>query len=272
MQLKERLDQFLKEGLKGIDEKDALQSCFGLIDLTSLEATDNEESIRALTNKAKSYSISGALPSIPAVCVYPVFTGIAAEELAGTGIRVAAVEGSFPHGQAPLRLRKAEIDFALKEGADEIDMVISRGRFLAGDYDYVYKEISEIKVLCIDKHLKVILETGELETEENIRKASRIALDAGADFIKTSTGKTQPAASLTAMLIMLEEIREFNNKTGNIAGIKPAGGIRTAEQALQYYSLVEQLLGKEWLIPERFRIGASILAGNLVDRIRAMEE
>ncbi|MDZ7742073.1 MAG: deoxyribose-phosphate aldolase [Bacteroidota bacterium] len=272
MKLKERLDQLLKDGLASINEKEALYRCFGLIDLTSLEATDNEKSIGKLTGRARSYLGSMTLPPIPAVCVYPVFAGIAARDLSGTGIHTAAVAGAFPHGQSPLELRKAEVDFALKEGADEIDMVISRGRFLAGDYDYVYREISEIKALCEAKHLKVILETGELESEENIRKASRIALDAGADYIKTSTGKTHPAASLEAMLIMLEEIREFSRKTGKSAGIKPAGGIRTAEQALQYYCLVEQLLGREWLNPERFRIGASSLAGDLVEKIREMEE
>ncbi|MCF8228955.1 MAG: deoxyribose-phosphate aldolase [Bacteroidales bacterium] len=261
----DEIRELLMQARKSEDEKYIARKCIGLIDLTSLNATDQEKSIIALSSKALEYSGIEGVPSIPAVCVYPVFVRRAKQQLLDSGIQVASVAGAFPHAQSPLEVRKREVEFALESGADEIDMVISRGRFLAGDLDFVYQEISEIKEVCGKHHLKAILETGELQTETNIRKASKIAMDAGADFIKTSTGKVQPAATLETMLIMLEEIREFYKRTSKKIGIKPAGGIRSARQAIDYYLLVKELLGEEWLKPELFRIGASSLAQNLID-------
>lgn len=235
----------------------------GLMDLTTLEGTDTDERVAALCSKAiRIQEIAGIGPA--AVCVYPTFVKTAAEQLEGSGINVASVAGAFPSGQSPLHLRVLEVEYAVSNGADEIDMVISRGRFLNDDFEFVSDEIRQIKRACGKAHLKVILETGELGTIERIKHASQLAIMAGADFIKTSTGKIQPAATPEAMIAMLEVIKEVFDSTGKKIGIKPAGGISNPDQALQYYQMVEQVLGQEWLNPHLFRIGASRLADGIL--------
>ena len=247
---------------------DPYRTLLSCIDLTTLEGSDNTARIVELCHKACSFGESG-LPLPAAVCVYPPFVRLAKNQLKGTCIRVAAVAGAFPSGQSPLAVRLEEVRYTINEGADEIDMVISRGRLLEGDESYVFDEIAAIRELCKDVHLKVILETGELKTPALIRKASEIAIAAGTDFIKTSTGKIQPAATEEAMEIMLEVIREQYEKTGKKTGIKPAGGISEPKQALQYYLLTKRILGADWLNKNLFRIGASRLADGLSREIAA---
>jgi deoxyribose-phosphate aldolase len=235
------------------------------VDLTTLEGSDTHERVTNLCTKA--FSIEDPernIPNVAAVCVYPPFVRQCKSELYGKGINVASVAGAFPSGQSPLHVKLEEIKYAVCEGADEIDMVISRGKFLEGSYKVVYEEIVAIKEICKKAHLKVILETGELQTPENIRKASEIAIDAGADFIKTSTGKIQPAATEIAAVIMCETILEYYQKTGTRIGFKPAGGISEPEVAVHYYNIVNAILGKEWLNKQLFRIGASRLVDNLL--------
>ncbi len=247
---------------------DAYRTLLSCIDLTTLEGSDNTARIVELCRKACSFGESG-LPLPAAVCVYPPFVGLAKNQLKGTGILVAAVAGAFPSGQSPLAVRLEEVRYTINEGADEIDMVISRGRLLEGDESYVFDEIAAIREVCKEVYLKVILETGELKTPALIRKASEIAIAAGTDFIKTSTGKIQPAATEEAMEIMLEVIREQYKKTGKKTGIKPAGGISEPKQALQYYLLTKRILGTDWLNKNLFRIGASRLADGLAREIAA---
>jgi deoxyribose-phosphate aldolase len=204
------------------------------------------------------------IPTVAAVCVYPTLVKIAKDELKGSGINVAAVATGFPSGQYPLNVKLDDTRYAVGEGADEIDMVISRGHFLAGEYQYVFDEIAAVKEACGTAHLKVILETGELSTFDNVRRASDIAMHAGADFIKTSTGKVQPAATLPVTMVMLEAIRDFYYATGKKIGMKPAGGISNAKTALQYLVVLRETLGQDWLTPDLFRIGASRLANDIL--------
>src|SRR2546423_7688092 len=236
-----------------------------MIDLTTLEGADSPGKVRQMCYKAAH--LADNMPDVPhvaAVCVYPSLARIAREELDGTGVRVAAVATGFPSGQYPLSTKLEETRYAVGEGADEIDMVISRGHFLAGDYQYVFDEIAAVKDACGSAHLKVILETGELQTFDNVRRASDLAMHAGADFIKTSTGKVQPAATLPVTLVMLEAIRDFYYATGKKIGMKPAGGISTAKTALQYLVTLRETLGQDWLTPDLFRIGASRLANDIL--------
>lgn len=245
---------------------DPYRTLLSCIDLTTLEGSDNTARIVELCRKACSFGDSG-LPLPAAVCIYPPFVGLAKNQLKGTGIRVAAVAGAFPSGQSPMAVRLEEVRYTLNEGANEIDMVISRGRLLEGDEIYVFDEIAAIREVCKEVCLKVILETGELKIPDLIRKAGKIAIAAGADFIKTSTGKIQPAATEEAVGIMLDVIREEYAKTGKKTGIKPAGGISEPEQALQYYLLTKRILGTDWLNKNLFRIGASRLADGLAREI-----
>jgi deoxyribose-phosphate aldolase len=247
-------------------DRKVLADLFSFIDYTTLEGSDNKSRIDLFCSKAVSFSREG-IPSPAAVCVYPGFVRQARELLAGTGIRVAAVSGYFPSGQAPLDMKLREVKYALDEGADEVDFVINRGRLLDGDSRYVFDEITGAKEILGNIHLKVILETGELRTTENIRKASTLAIEAGADVIKTSTGKFQPAASEHAAFIMLNTIREHFLLTGIRIGFKPAGGIAEAMQAFRYYLLVKDILGRDWLTKELFRIGASRLADNIAENL-----
>lgn len=255
------------------DEIRALRVVVSMIDLTTLEGADTPDRVRRLCHRARfPYRKLPDLPSPAAVCVYPTMVGFAREALVNTDIQIAAVATAFPSGQAPLAVRLDEVRKTVAAGAHEIDMVISRGRFLAGDLRYVEKEIAACKDACGPAHLKVILETGELRTLDNIRRASQIAIDAGADFIKTSTGKVQPAATLEATLVMLRCIREHEQRTGRQVGMKPAGGISTPGQALRYLRLLERELGTDWLRPSLFRIGASSLLGKVTTRLRDLDE
>lgn len=239
-----------------------------MVDLTTLEGMDTEGKVIQLCQKAMKPHVSlPDLPAVAAVCVYPNMVKVAKERLKGSGIKVASVATAFPSGMSTLEEKLEETKRAVGDGADEVDMVISRGEFLKGNYKYVFDEIGEVKEACGNAHLKVILETGELQTYENVRKASDIAMHAGADFIKTSTGKIQPAATQPVTLVMLEAIRDYFYETGRMVGMKPAGGIRKAKQAIQYLVLVKETLGAAWLTPEYFRFGASSLANDLLMQI-----
>jgi deoxyribose-phosphate aldolase len=205
---------------------------------------------------------------VAALCVYPNMIATARKALAGSTVKVASVATYFPSGQAPLAVKLEDVRQAVGLGADEIDMVIDRGAFLAGEYGRVYDEIVAVKEACGPAHLKVILETGELETYDNVRRASVLAMAAGADFIKTSTGKVQPAATLPVTLVMLEAIRDFHAQTGRAVGMKPAGGIRTSKEAIAYLTVLYETLGPDWMTPDRFRFGASTLLNDVLMQIR----
>ncbi len=263
--VEERIDRFNKRSIKKASKVQALKLALSMIDLTTLEGADSPGKVRQLCSKA--IHLHDALPDLPhvaAICGYPTLVRIAKEALAGTTVKVAAVATGFPSGQYPRDTKLADTRFAVEEGADEIDMVISRGHFLAGDYEFVFDEIAAIKEACGKAHLKVILETGELGTLDTVRKASDLAMHAGADFIKTSTGKVQPAATPQVTLVMLEAIRDFYYATGKKIGMKPAGGISTAKTALQYLVMLRETLGQDWLTPDLYRIGASRLANDIL--------
>jgi len=264
--VEERVARLSQRSIKKESKVVALKLALSMIDLTTLEGSDSPGKVRQLCYKAKH--LDDALPDLPhvaAVCVYPTLVRIAKEELKDSGIKVASVATAFPSGQSSRETKMEEVRYAMQEGADEIDMVISRGAFLRGDWAHVYDEIAEAKSLCADQaRLKAILETGELGTLDRIRQASDLALAAGADFIKTSTGKVQPAATLTATLVMLQAIRDFHQRTGEKRGMKPAGGIRNAKTAIHYLILLNETLGRDWITPELFRIGASTLANDIL--------
>ncbi len=268
-ELTSRAKAIVAEELGKTDRLSALKTILGVIDLTTLSGDDTNQKVKSLCATGIRFKHEKlGIPQVAAICVYPVFVPLVKKELEGTAIRTASVAGAFPSGQSPLKLRVAEVDWAVKHGADDIDMVISRGKLLEGEFDDIFEEVQEIKGVCGNAHLKVILETGELKTVENIRKACELALMGGADFLKTSTGKIQPAATPEAFLIMLDTIKEFNKFTkGTKIGIKPAGGISTPDEALVYYALVNNVLGEEWLNKDLFRIGASRLAGKVYDEI-----
>jgi deoxyribose-phosphate aldolase len=236
-----------------------------MVDLTTLEGADTPGRVRQLCAKAMHlHSGRNDLPMVAAVCVYPTMVRVAREALKGTPIKVAAVATAFPSGMNPLSVKLEDTRYAVSEGAHEIDMVISRGDFLRGDYGRVADEIAEVKKACGEAHLKVILETGELGTLDRVRLASDIAMEAGADFIKTSTGKIQPAATPEVVLVMLQAIVDFYRKTGKRIGMKPAGGIANAKAALNLLVMVREVLGPAWLNPDLFRIGASKLPNDIL--------
>jgi len=264
--VEERVARLNTRSIKKQSKVAALKLALSMLDLTTLEGSDSPGKVRQLCTKAKHLHDSlPDLPHVAAVCVYPTLVRVAKEELQGSGIKVAAVATAFPSGQSSRETKMNDLRFAVAEGADEIDMVISRGAFLRGDYVFVYDEIAEAKSLCGEGvHLKVILETGELGTLDRVRKASDLALAAGGDFIKTSTGKVQPAATQPVTLVMLEALRDFRERTGQKRGMKPAGGIRTAKTAIQYLVMVNETLGRDWMTPDLFRIGASTLANDLL--------
>ncbi len=263
--IEERVDRLAKRSIKKASKVHALKLALAMIDLTTLEGADSPGKVRQMCYKAKHlHDAMAALPHVAAVCVYPTLVRIAKDELKDSGINVAAVATGFPSGQYPLNVKLDDTRYAVSEGADEIDMVISRGHFLAGDYQYVFDEIAQVKEACGAAHLKVILETGELGTFDQVRKASDIAMHAGADFIKTSTGKVTPAATLPVTLVMLEAIRDFYHATGKKIGMKPAGGISTAKTAIQYLVVLRETLGQDWMTPDLFRIGASRLANDIL--------
>ena len=266
--LNERITQIVNTEMKQGNRKEALKTIFQSIDFTMLEAFDNEAKIDDFCEKALAFPKRAPHLSVPAVCIYSPFIHQAKQRLAGSGIRVATVACAFPSGQMPFDLKVKEVEYCVNEGADEVDMVISRGTFLAGRYDEVFNEIKTIKETCRDAHLKVILETGELKTVENIRKASELAILAGADFIKTSTGKVAVSATPLAAIIMIDTIKEYYEATGKKVGFKPAGGMKTPEDALVYYYLVKHLLGTSWLNKELFRVGTSRLANLILEEIQ----
>jgi deoxyribose-phosphate aldolase len=267
--LEGRAAELAKRSIKRESKIFALDLAIRMIDLTTLEGADTPGKIRALSAKAVRPDPGDAsVPSVAAVCVYPSLVAIARRALAGTTVKVASVATAFPSGQAPLDVKLADVRAAVEAGADEIDMVIDRGAFLSGRIGQVYDEIVAVKEACGDAHLKVILETGELGTYDAVRRASLVAIAGGADFIKTSTGKVSPAATLPVTLCMLEVIRDVHDETGLVVGMKPAGGIRTAKQAIQYLCVLHETLGVEWLTPDRFRLGASSLLNDLLLQLR----
>ena len=251
----------------------ALDLAIRMCDLTTLEGRDTPGKVIQLASKAiRPDPADPTIPPVAALCVYPNMVPYAVGALRGSGVLVASVATYFPSGQAPISVKTADVSWAVAEGADEIDMVIDRGAFLCGDYLKVYDEIVAVKQACGEAHLKVILETGELSTYDNVRKASMLAMAAGADFIKTSTGKTASNATLPVTLVMLEAIRDFYTNTGRAVGMKPAGGISTAKVAIRYLVLLAETLGADWLSPSRFRFGASSLLNDLLMQIRWLRE
>ena len=267
--LEGRAAELAKRSIKRESKLFALDLAIRMIDLTTLEGADTPGKVRALSAKAQRPDPGDAsIPSVAAVCVYPSLAAVASRALSGSSVKVASVATSFPSGQAPLEVKLADVRAAIAAGADEIDMVIDRGAFLSGRIGQVYDEVVVVKEACGDAHLKVILETGELGTYDAVRRASLVAIAGGADFIKTSTGKVSPAATLPVTLCILEVIRDVYDETGLVVGMKAAGGIRTAKQAIQYLCVLHETLGVEWLTPDRFRLGASSLLNDLLLQIR----
>ena len=267
--LEARAAELAKRSIKRESKLFALELAIRMIDLTTLEGADTPGKVRALSAKAvRPDPGDGSIPSVAAVCVYPSLVAVARRALTGSPVKVASVATAFPSGQAPLAVKLADVRAAVDAGADEIDMVIDRGAFLSGRIGQVYDEVVSVKEACGEAHLKVILETGELGTYDAVRRASLVAIAGGADFIKTSTGKVSPAATLPVTLCMLEVIRDVHDETGLAVGMKPAGGIRTAKQAIQYLCVLHETLGVEWLTPDRFRLGASSLLNDLLLQIR----
>lgn len=263
--IEERADRFTKRSIKKETKVNGLKLALNMIDLTTLEGKDTEGKVKQMCYKAVHLlDTYPGLPTVAAVCVYPSMVKTAKQALGNSGVNVASVATAFPSGMTTLEIKLADVRFAVDQGADEIDMVISRGKFLQGEYNYVFDEIAVIKEACGAARLKVILETGELVTFDNVRKASDIAMFAGADFIKTSTGKVPSAATIPVTLVMLQAIRDFYYKTGKMIGMKPAGGISKAKLALHYLVMVNETLGEDWMNNHWFRFGASSLANDLL--------
>lgn len=263
--VEERIARLNSRSIKKSSKVAGLKLALNMIDLTTLEGKDTEGKVRQLCYKAQHpHDSLPGLPTVAAVCVYPTFVKLAKKELGNSGVKVASVATAFPSGQSLPEVKIADTKFAVDSGADEVDMVISRGEFLRGNYNFVFDEIAAVKEACGKARLKVILETGELSTLDNVRRASEIAIRAGADFIKTSTGKIQPAATQPVTLVMLEAIRDHYYASGKMVGMKPAGGISTAKVALQYLVMVRETLGNAWLNNEWFRFGASSLANDIL--------
>ena len=263
--LEERAKRFQSRSIKKAAKISGLEKVLSMIDLTTLEGMDTPGKVRQLCYKAQHLHDSyPGLPQVAAVCVYPTLARTAREALGNSPINVAAVATYFPSGQSSHQIKIDDIKFAVDEGANEIDMVISRGRFLAGDYNFVYDEIAAVKEACGKAHLKVILEVGELDTYDDVRLASDLAIAAGADFIKTSTGKIPGAATIPVTLVMLYAIRDHYLRTGKRIGMKPAGGISNSKLALHYLVMVKETLGADWLTPGLFRFGASSLANDVL--------
>ena len=264
----ERASRLFSRSIKKESKIKALKLVLSMIDLTTLEGKDSPGKVKQLCYKAAHlHDQFPNLPSVAAICVYPTMVPIAKETLEGTNINVASVATAFPSGMTSLEYKLEEVKMVVTAGADEVDMVISRGKFLQGEYNYVADEIAQVKEACGEAHLKVILETGELVTLDNVRLASDIAMEAGADFIKTSTGKVSPAATPPVVLVMLEAIRDYYKKTGKMIGMKPAGGISKAKLAIQYLVMVRETLGQDWLTSDLFRFGASSLANDVLMQI-----
>ena len=267
--LEERAASLAKRSIKKDAKVFALELAIRTTDLTTLEGADTPGKVAALASKAlRPDPGDPGVPSVAAVCVYPNLVPVARERLEGSGVKVAAVATGFPSGQFPLPVKVADVRSAVELGAEEIDMVIDRGAFLSGRYAKVYDEIVQVKEACGDAHLKVILETGELGTYDNVRRATLLAIAGGADFVKTSTGKITPAATLPVALCMLEAVRDVHEETGRRVGFKAAGGVRQAKQAVQHLVLVHETLGPDWLTPDLYRIGASSLLNDILMQLR----
>jgi deoxyribose-phosphate aldolase len=264
-----RAGELAKRSIKREAKVWALELAVRVIDLTTLEGADTPGKVAALCSKAvRPDPTDASVPSVAAVCIYPNLVPVAVERLHGSGVRVASVATAFPSGQSPLDTKLAEVAAVVDCGADEVDMVIDRGAFLSGRYAKVFDEIVRVKEVCGAAHLKVILEVAELGTYDNVRRASLLAMAAGADFVKTSTGKLPGAATLPVQLVMLEAIRDVYEETGRRVGMKPAGGVRTAKNAIQYLVQVHETLGPEWLTPDLYRIGASSLLNDVLMQLR----
>ncbi len=267
--VEERAAKFRTRSIKKDSKMQALRMALGLIDLTTLEGRDTAGKVRQMCYKAAHlHEEIPDLPNVAAVCVYPAMVPVARKEVEGTGIYVASVATAFPSGQSDRQLKLQETRIAVDNGADEIDMVISRGAFLRGEYSFVHDEIAAVKDACQGRTLKVILETGELCTLDNVRLASDLAILAGADFIKTSTGKVSPASTMPVTLVMLQAIKDHFLATGKKVGMKPAGGISDAKTAIQYLVMLQETLGSDWLNRSLFRFGASSLANSLLLQVR----
>ncbi|GAA4620286.1 deoxyribose-phosphate aldolase [Saccharopolyspora hordei] len=263
--LEQRAAGLATRSIKKDAKRWAIDTAISMVDLTTLEGADTEGKVRTLCAKARRPDPERPdTPPVAAVCVYSDLVATAVRELQGTGIRVASVATAFPSGRAARPVKLADVEHAVAAGAHEIDMVIDRGAFLAGRYAQVFEEIQAVKAACGRAHLKVILETGELATYDNVRRASWLALLAGGDFIKTSTGKVSPAATLPVTHLMLQAVRDWRDATGQLRGVKPAGGIRTTKDAIRYLVAVHEVAGPEWLTPELFRFGASSLLNDLL--------
>lgn len=270
--VKAEVEKILARDLEANRTRDVLKFLFNCIDLTTLNATDSPQSVAAFTERVNDFEEQHQdLPNVAAICVYPNFAPIVRTVLDVTEVNIACVAGGFPSSQTFPEVKVAEVALAVEGGADEIDIVLNVGNFLDGDWEEVCDEIEELRHSCRDAHLKVILETGALKTAENVRAAAILAMYSGADFIKTSTGKGYPGASLEAAYVMCQCIREYYEKTGRKIGFKPAGGVSTTDDALGYYTIVKAVLGEEWLDNEYFRLGASRLANNLLSDILGQE-
>ncbi len=269
----ERISRLGKRSIKKETKRSWLRLAITMMDLTTLEGKDSEGKVIQMCRKAiRPAPDHPDIPSVAAVCVYPPFVTLAKKTLGTSGVKVASVATAFPSGQATLHMKLEEVKQCVSDGADEIDMVISRGAFLRGEYDRVFDEIALVKEACDTAHLKVILETGELGSLDQVRIASDIAMMAGADFIKTSTGKVQPAATLPVTLVMLEAIRDHYYRTGKYVGMKPAGGIRDSKTALHYLVTLAETLGDDWMTPDLFRFGASSLLNDVLMQLVKMDD
>ncbi len=264
----ERAARFTTRSIKKESKLNGLKLVLNMIDLTTLEGKDTTGKVKQLCYKALHlHDAVPGLPTVAAICVYPSMVKVARKALGDSGVKVASVATAFPSGQAPGDVKIRDTKYAVEQGADEVDMVISRGKFHEGEYNFVFDEIAAVKQACGSARLKVILETGELGTFDKIRRASDIAMYAGADFIKTSTGKIQPAATMPVTLVMLEAIRDFYYNTGKMVGMKPAGGISKSKLALHYLVMLKEVLGEDWMNNEWFRFGASSLANDVLMQI-----
>ncbi len=266
--IEERAARFTKRSIKNETKMNGLLLALNMIDLTTLEGKDTEGKVKQMCYKAAHlHDAFPGLPTVAAVCVYPSMVATAKKAVEGTGVKVASVATAFPSGQSPKNIKISDTKFAIAQGADEIDMVISRGKFLEGEYNFVFDEIAAVKEACGTARLKVILETGELVTYDKVRRASDIAMYAGADFIKTSTGKISPAATMPVTLVMLQAIKDFYYKTGKMIGMKPAGGISKSKLALHYLVMLNETLGEDWMNNQWFRFGASSLANDVLMQV-----
>lgn len=270
--VKASVKEILSKNMEEAKNKDVYKLLFNCIDLTSLNTTDTTEHIAKFTQRVNDFENEHPeLPNVAAICVYPNMAAVVNANLEVSNVNIAAVSAGFPSSQTFTEVKVAETALTVADGANEIDIVINVGNMIAGEYEEMCEEIFEIKAACREAHLKVILETGALQTASLIKKASLLSIFAGADFIKTSTGKMEPAATLEAAYVMCQAIKEFYEKEGKMIGFKPAGGIVTTEDALEYYCIVKEILGEEWLNNEMFRLGASRLANNLLTEILETE-